>query len=571
MTAAGAQRLGAALLPPLIYAGASLLIFGQPVVDHLNSVQIGSGTDPQAFAWILKWWPQAIAEGWDPLHTDAVFVPGGFNMMWVTSIPGPSLLLAPITQLAGPIASYNVLSLLGPVLSGWATHLLCRSLGAGYWASLLAGYVFAFSAYMVSATIGGHPFLTLMPFAPLLGLLGVIRVRGRIGPVAYVAATALTLTLQFLTSTETFLVLVLLAGGVLLLAGVLYSDWRAPVISLTKLTVVAGLITGVIVSPLLIKALSEPGALSTIDPIAYSTDPLNLAIPTSLTALGGSALESVSLRFTGNITEQGAYLGLPLLVVVALMGLRARRDRTALILLVGFLVVLVASLGPRLNVLGGVSELRLPWAPFSHLPIFEYVIPSRLIGFAWLFAVLLLALWLSRPGRWRWGVAALVVVTILPNVGNGPTAWSYRPPVPELFRGGDAITAAVPKGSNVVLLPYAPAGGALAMLWQAEADMAFRQAGGYVSATVPEEYLCWPLAGHMRGEAYGSDVRPEIPGFLTSKDVDAIIATPEAAAAAQTLLAGWFPAPREVGGMLVYDVPAWMKRQPVGACPPSPE
>ena len=82
---------------------------------------------------------------------EAIFAPDGFNLMWTTSVPGPSLLVAPITLTAGPLVAYNVLALLAPALSAFTAFLLCRHVTGRTWPSLVGGYIFGFSDYMLGA------------------------------------------------------------------------------------------------------------------------------------------------------------------------------------------------------------------------------------------------------------------------------------------------------------------------------------------------------------------------------------------------------------------------------------
>src|SRR5215469_14917657 len=93
------HHLGALLL----YLYASVLFFGRGVIAHPGSYYIGTGPDPSQFIWYLVWWPWAILHRLNPVYTNAVWSPTGFNLMWSTSIPGPSLAFAPITYMFGPI------------------------------------------------------------------------------------------------------------------------------------------------------------------------------------------------------------------------------------------------------------------------------------------------------------------------------------------------------------------------------------------------------------------------------------------------------------------------------------
>jgi len=69
--------------------------------------------------WFLMWWPHAISHGLDPFFTHALWAPAGYHLGAVPSIPGPSLLLAPITFALGPVVAYNILALCCPAVSAW--------------------------------------------------------------------------------------------------------------------------------------------------------------------------------------------------------------------------------------------------------------------------------------------------------------------------------------------------------------------------------------------------------------------------------------------------------------------
>ena len=86
--------------------------------------------------------------------------PGGLQPDWVTSMPGPSLLLAPLTLAAGPVAHLQPLIVRGARARAWTAYLLCRHVTGSMPASLAGGYVFGFSPYMLSQ-LRGAPQLAL--------------------------------------------------------------------------------------------------------------------------------------------------------------------------------------------------------------------------------------------------------------------------------------------------------------------------------------------------------------------------------------------------------------------------
>ena len=88
--------------------------------------------DSSAYMWFFAWWPDAIGDGFGAIHTEHVFVPEGYNLAWTTAMPGPSLLLAPLTLAAGPLATAARIRGTGPNTSDPCTSSPAGS-GAGNW------------------------------------------------------------------------------------------------------------------------------------------------------------------------------------------------------------------------------------------------------------------------------------------------------------------------------------------------------------------------------------------------------------------------------------------------------
>ena len=162
------------------YTLLSVVFFGGPVLpligDPTGTIIAKDQIDSSLFMWFFAWWPHALLHGLNPFVTHLMFVPEGFNLQWTTSMPGPSLLLSPITLLFSPVVTWNVIQLLAPALSAWTAFLLCRYITGKTWPSFVGGYLFGFSPYML-AHVTGSPFLSLVPLLPVFVLL-VLR-RGR--------------------------------------------------------------------------------------------------------------------------------------------------------------------------------------------------------------------------------------------------------------------------------------------------------------------------------------------------------------------------------------------------------
>ena len=86
---------------------------------------------------------------------------------------------------------------------------------------------------------------------------------------------------------------------------------------------------GIIVSPYLYYTAKEFSSIpALLQPRnVYVSDVLNYVVPTPITYVGGSWAASVSKTFTDSDMENGAYLGLPLLVIIAAFAVAFWRRR----------------------------------------------------------------------------------------------------------------------------------------------------------------------------------------------------------------------------------------------------
>src|ERR1700730_9484649 len=141
------------------YAFVSFLLFGLHPLIQPGRQYIGDSDDPQIPIWSFAWWPHAIAHGLNPFVTHAVWAPHGVNLAWVNTVPPLALLFAPLTWAFGPVNSYNIAVVLLPAVAAWTAFLLCRHLTGRLWPSIVGGYLFGFSSYMLGH-VSGQPQLT---------------------------------------------------------------------------------------------------------------------------------------------------------------------------------------------------------------------------------------------------------------------------------------------------------------------------------------------------------------------------------------------------------------------------
>jgi hypothetical protein len=523
------------IAPLLLYVTVSVVYFGLPLLPHFSQAYIGAyrDTDPSAYMWNLAWWPYAILHGLNPFLPRVIWAPSGYNLTWAAPAPGASLLAAPLTLTQGVVVAYNVLALLAPALAAWTAYVLCRYVTKNVPASLVGGYLFGFSTYELNH-LENHLNLILVFPIPFAAYLVLLRLAGEIRPFAFVLLLAATLALQFMFMPEVSATLTLIGGLAIVLGLVLFShEVRNRLRGTIPLLVCAYAVAGLILSPYLyyMFAMGRP-SFHEISLAEHSSDLLAFIIPTWLN-IGANVLgPGIAQRFDSYYDQQ-AYLGLPLILLLSI-SLRSEWSKPrGKLLYILFLFACFASLGPSLRVAGPHRiTLALPWALVQNWPFIKSVHPSRFMLYAFLLIALIVAVWLSdaRPPSWaartlgtKWGLAALSIVFLLPNLSSGAGLWRSYVDTPAFFTDG-AYRRYLSSGENVLIIPYGQNGNS--MLWQAQSRFYFRMAGGYVGPP-PVEFNRWPIVDTLSSGTPVPNAAGQLRLFLRDTGVAVVIvATP---------------------------------------------
>lgn len=470
-----------------VYAVAASLLFGGPLVEGgVHCLCVEGTKDEGIFVWSFAWWPYAIRHGLNPFYTHLIYAPQGFDLAHGTVVPGPALILAPVTEIAGPLFSYNLAMLLSPVLAAYFAFLLCRRLARSFWPALLGGWLFGFSTYMIGQ-LTEHPNLTLVFLIPAIVHLVLRGIAGEISSRRLVLLLTLALVVQFSISVEVLASLTLFGTGSLCVAYFTSDrDARERIAKIGLVIVAAYVATAVIALPYLYYAL-QPGGVPVVASSAdkFATDLLGPVIPTRITYLGGLALPTISNSFTALFAERDAYLGIPLIVMIAVAIREGRHHPGTRITATALIAIFICSLGAHLHV-AGTPTIPLPWILVDRLPGIGLMLPSRFIVYCDLGAALLVATWVGRTRyRWAaWTLAIMAVLSLAPAVRRG--YWNSVLPIPKLFTS-TAYRQAFRPADTVLVLPVGISG--QSMLWQAEAHFGFRMASGYVvPPTAPDPY-----------------------------------------------------------------------------------
>jgi hypothetical protein len=544
------------------YSAVSFLYFGLRLLLEPGRQYIGQLDDPQIPIWSFAWWPHAIVHGLNPFYTHAIWAPDGLNLTWTNANAGPALLFFPLTWAVGPVASYNVVALLAPAVSAWAAFLLCRHLTQAVWPSLVGGYIFGFSSYVLGH-IAGELQLTSIFAIPLIALVIVRYVEGAVTRRGLGLRLGILLAVQLLFGLELAFTasLALLCGLVIAFAFV--PDWRGRLGSMLGPLVGAYALAGVLTSPFLYFALTGGKISAFIPPVGYRADLLNIFLPTNIEAVGGGWAHSVADHFPGNYTERGAFVGPAVIVIVGLFAWRRWRSPVGRFLLVSLLVTVYGSLGSELTVYGhtvfplltpfGHETLNVPVLGQTNIPLFNNTLPVRFMMYASLICAVIVALWTaSRPAAarvTRWALPALAVLALVPN--PEVSTWATTFSIPSFFTSS-AYRSCLSPGE--IVLPQPVGNGGEAILWQAADGFRFRLAGGRLTTSPPTTFM-HPISLQQISVGYPpvANQTQLLRSYIAAKHVTSVIVDERQASI-------WAPAldriakPQDIGGVILYDV-----------------
>jgi hypothetical protein len=452
--------------------------------DPTSSITCGCGDTAQG-VWWMEWVPWALQHGHTPFLSQQLFSrSGGVSALANTSALLLSLVFAPLTMIAGPVASFNLANLLAPVTSGVALFLAAGRVTRLFPVRVIAGALYAFSPFMLRNTVIGHLQLTWAFYPPLVFLLVMKLISDPKARAVKVGVQLGILTiLQFFIGMET-IALTGMAGAVAALVALAMAPrrvlrlWQPLVRALTAAAAVAGL------------ALAYPlwvffyGPQHVEGPLVVGTGAPLGAIVNPGTGLHQSNAAEQAVGYLGAGGPTVAYLGVALLVFLALSVPVWRSRRLGVLLAVTALLLWLISIQ--------VTEL---WNIVAGLPLLSSIVPGRLTMVIDMIVALLLACsidgwWIlvkensarfahSRAWR-RLGAASLagVAVGVI-----APIALTYTlplatttPSVPPWFLS--KAPEELP-GATVLALPFSDGLYSDSMFWQAKARFSYSLIAGW--------------------------------------------------------------------------------------------
>jgi len=512
----------AGIVVPACYLVAALVVTWRLWADPASRFAAPNAGDADLFSWYLRYAATAVSHGRLPaLVTSAMNAPVGVNLMWNTSLLLPGVLLTPVTLLLGPQVSLAVLTTAGFAGSAWALFRVLRRWQLSTAAAAQAGAVYGFSPALLHSAIG-HYNLLLAILPPLIADAGVRlaagplypagqelhgrAARGRPGrvpvpvPVRTGAWLGLLVAGQLLISEEVVL-LTALAGvlAVIALAAARPAAAVRRILPAAAGLVVVGAVTLALAGPALWTQFRGPlvqhGPL--YPPDYYVNEPWGFVTPSSYLFFHTAGSAAAAAGYHGGLTEYLAYLGWPLIIVLALAAAVSWRRPAGLAAAFTLAGLVIFSFGGHPQT-GGIPDpaVSLPWHWFEEHQLLSSILPDRLSILADGAAAVLLAIGIDesagrlaarrRPsGRDRpasagqvpavvLGVAALAILPLLPR----PLPAGTTTPLPD---GWSTTFAALhlPAGAPVLVVPVPTNILTAAMRWQADTGQPSAVVGGY--------------------------------------------------------------------------------------------
>jgi hypothetical protein len=470
-----------------------------------HTIQTAGRADMPEEIWYLAQTPWALIHGHNPLANSSLNAPTGVNLMDNTTMPLVGALGTPITLLFGPVATFNIMLNLALASSALTFYLMARRFIRWRPAAFVGGLLYGFSPF-VAAQGSAHLFL-VVGFIPPLVILFLDRFfRAKSDP-PWLTGILVggCFVAQLYISVEVFASMAVMAVIGAVIWGIFWL-LRRPHVDVRRLTrmgacaiAVFALGGGFGIWTALDGAQHINGPAQSATAIAgLSTDPAGFFVPSDVqrftfgqAPLGDSlvAQRDTDWRIVVDApSENGSYVGIPLVIILVVGTILLRRKRLVQFAAVMAAAAMLLSMGSSLHIDGHRTGIPLPFDVLAHLPLFDSGAAARYVALFWLFAGLLLVLFLDelyarvdgwdQPGDRLQATVACALVGLCALIPLIP-AWPYASGPADVPSWFTTAARSLPNGTTVVVYPFASPVDSSAMLWQASAHNTFRMPGGY--------------------------------------------------------------------------------------------
>ncbi|MGC4897014.1 hypothetical protein [Micromonospora sp. DT31] len=454
-------------------------------VDPRNGVR-DNRTDQAQFEWMMAHGARVVTDFAYPFTSDRMNVPDVVNLMANTSVLSISIPLSPVTIWWGPRWSFLIFLTLGLAATATAWYfLLSRVVVKARGPAWLGAGFCAFAPAMISHA-NAHPNIVSQFVVPLI-IWRTIRLAEPGRWLRNGVLLALVIVWQAFLNLEILLMTALGLGVVVLALAIGRPALRSAARPFAAGLGVAAVVSGLLLAYPLWVQFAGPGAYRGLSPLirGYSTD-LASYVAWSRESVAGDARGSEPL--VKNATEENAFFGWPLVILVAALVWSLRRDALVLGLAAVGAVFALFSLGREIHYDGRNTGIPGPWAALEHLPILHSVVPTR-----WSLALtpiigVLLALGADRVrrlaarhpdarGQIRFATGTVLAMALLPILPT-PLPATRLDPTPAFVTSG-AWRPYVAGDRSIVTLPLPDTTYAVPLRWSAQTRLDMPLARGY--------------------------------------------------------------------------------------------
>lgn len=267
-------RLHLAVLAGYLVAG---IAFSWPRVTYLTGHQLPASRDAGSYVWGFAWIARQLGHLSNPWFTHAIVAPAGVPLGFHALIPLEGLLMAPVTMVFGPSASYNVLSAIMPGLLSYAMYRVGRLWLPDQLGAIAAGAFFGLSSMLVWRSWYHLNLAAGVLFIPL-ALEAAVRLRRRPG---WRRAVVLGVVMAGALLTDQEMdVLVIIVVVAALAPWLLLSRTRADLLGRAWPAALATAVFAVVASPQIIAMAEQTGTGGALPPAsALAVDYANSGVP----------------------------------------------------------------------------------------------------------------------------------------------------------------------------------------------------------------------------------------------------------------------------------------------------
>ncbi|MBB1157395.1 glycosyl transferase [Amycolatopsis sp. DR6-1] len=486
------------------YLAFSVLLFGGLWADLGQGYLWNSASDQNLWEWFFAVTAKSVQHLENPLTSSLQNYPLGVNMMANTAMLGVGVPLTPITLAFGPTVTWAI------VLTG----SLAGSAAAWYWVfsrhvvrhrvSAAIGGAFAGFAPPMISHANAHPNFVAWFLLPFIALKVIQLAQGH-RPVRNGIWLGVLTAYQIFLGEEPLLIFAL---GFLIFAVSYCVSRRREVKAMVRPVLLGGgiavVLTLVVVAFPLWWQFFGPDSYTGLEHGQVGND---TAAMTRFATQSVSGQPEAAAAVSLNRTEENAFFGWPLIVLMVVVTAWLWREVVARSLAISMFLMAWLSLGSEITVLHENTGVPGPWKLLADLPLFESLLESRL-AMACVPAIgALLAIATDRvfaaagkgelklPVRLIWlGAVAAVLLPIAPT----QLLVQKRPPTPAFFADGTWQTYVAP-GGTVVPVPLPSSGESEPLHWQMDVGLRY---------AMPEGYFVGPQGPDDKRGRYGSYQRP---------------------------------------------------------------